>query len=429
MAHLSTHSVSGALACPVCEEKTPLAADGALRVDTTLKLVVEVWKERQAPKENENSESSPAQLPPTCGFCEEKLATRRCVQCDGFLCEECEKTSHSKGFFKSHTVVDWRADDRKLDKNSADGSNDFSSKMLCEEHTGEKLTFYCMECRRPVCSHCLILGEHKGHGQCPIDGAFDSGKETLNAWIDKHRAHIAEAGERLDQLRNSQAQVRRGAEAQRNIINSELDHLARLIEEKQRDLLKRSEAEEEEKRAQLRSHIAEAEVIQRESSGLVERSKNMLSLNSDHAFLAVLLPLIQDMKIASQPVDKRVKVSSTFRPLSTDAQMRSLGELDLGHPKPPASLQPHVNGAGVMTTNYATRVSITSDASTVQPACQVLPGYNATHTLPNLRQHSQAAAQPQHGPTGVAPSVYVYRNLHATVTASSTESVRMDAGR
>lgn len=285
-------------------------------------MVVDLWKEIQASR---SASDEGEQVPKMCGFCEEKPALRRCVQCAGVLCDDCERTQHSRGFFKTHQIVD-------LDHGP--GGLDYSERMVCHAHSREKLSFYCLECRRPVCSHCLILGDHKNHQQTPIDQAFETGKETLGAWVEKLKQRIASTEELLDGLRGSEMEVQRNAEAQRNIINNELDHLRELIETKRQQLLSKSALEEKQKRIQLQAQVDRAESARHDSTGLVVRSEDLLALESEHAFLSVVLPLIQDMKkCAHQPVDDSARVSCTFRPLSTDAQVRSLGDLDLGHPR------------------------------------------------------------------------------------------------
>lgn len=216
--------------------------------------------------------------------------------------------------------------------------------MLCDDHPDEKLSFYCLDCRKPVCPHCLILGDHKNHQQTPIDQAFETGKETLSAWVEKLKQRIQSTEDLLEQLRASDLEVNRGAEAQRNIINHEMDHLRELIETKRHQLLSKSALEEKGKRVQLQAQVDRADAARQDARGLVTRSQDLLALRSEHAFLAVVLPLIQDMKkCAGQPVDDTPRVSTNFRPLSTDAQVRSLGDLDLGHPRQPqhvAAVQP-----------------------------------------------------------------------------------------
>merc|ERR1712070_806036 len=73
---------------------------------------------------------------------------------------------------------------------------------------------------------------------------------------------------------------------------------------------------------------------------MINRSEDLLAVGSEHAFLAVVLPLIQDMKkLCTQPPEPAPSVSGTFRPLMTDTQVRSLGDLDLGIPKQASAAQ------------------------------------------------------------------------------------------
>jgi len=199
---------------------------------------------------------------------------------------------------------------------------------------------YCLDCRRPVCSHCLLLGDHKSHQQTPIDQAFETGKETLRAWVEKLSHRVASAENLMEELRIVGHDVDQGAEGQRLAINTEMDQLREVVETKRHQLLSRSALEEQQKRVQLQAQIDRAETARHDASNLVSRSHSLMAYDSEHAFLAVVLPLIQDMKKCSgQAVEVYPSVSTAFRQLSTDAQARSLGDLDLGHNRvqPPPS--------------------------------------------------------------------------------------------
>jgi len=405
LAHVEKLSERGQVKCPICAEST-MAVESALRVDRVLQVVVDVWREKQAgPKPG--GEGTPRPPQPICGFCEEKPATRRCNTCVGILCSECEKTSHSKGYFRTHDIVDLALTGEPT------GFEDCGKRMKCDEHVDEKLSFYCLDCRKPVCSHCLILGEHKGHQQTPMDQAFVTAKDTLNVWVEQLAERVSMAQTLLESLHNTELEVQRGAEAQRDVINSELDHLRELVETKRHQLLSKSAMEEKQKRAHLQGQVDRAEKIRHESTSLVSRSKELLSLPSEHAFLAVVLPLIQDIKkCASQAIDAAPQVSSSFRPLSSDAQVRSLGDLDLGHPRQP---QPMVVQAGQPAILQQRQVSmVASDgATTVSPGYSVFPpNYSSAHaTMSYLPQQPSQQGQ-MSGANGVpAQSVYVYRSV------------------
>lgn len=404
--HMGSTGPRERLTCPVCGDVT-IVPEGGLRVDRTLSVVVELWQQLQVPGVSPTSPGSgplarsAERARQYCGFCEEKPATRRCIQCSGVLCEECEKSSHSKGFFKSHNIVD-------LDGGLS--SVDYSGRMLCDEHPEEKLSFYCLDCRKPVCSHCLILGDHKGHQQTPVDQAFETGKETLGAWVEKLQQRITTTEDLLAQLREAELEVYRGAEAQRNIINSEMDHMRELIETKRHQLLSKSALEEKQKRVQLQAQVDKAEGTRQDAGSLVSRSQDLLSLSSEHAFLAVVLPLIQDMKkCASQQVDDGPRVVCSFRPLSTDAQVRSLGDLDLGHPRPPPQQHPVVGQALVGQPSSFMHGQATAEAPMASYQVAAAGFANASATVSYLPQ--------QQLPVQSVPSSgkvqYVYRTIPA----------------
>merc|ERR1712136_616284 len=245
------------------------------------------------------------------------------------------------GFFKGHTTVE-------LDQENPDAEP--QSVMLCDEHQDERLSFYCLDCRRPVCSHCLILG---GHQETRIGQAFETGKETVQAWVEKLAQRMCETESAFEMLTTAEQEVNRNAEAQRRKINEEMDHMRDLIETKRQQLLSKSSLEECQKRMALQSHVDKVQSLRSEAVRLTARSEGLLGLSNEHAFLAVVLPLIQEMKKLSVQVVEPVPQLSGFRPLLTDAQVRALGDLDLGAPRPqqhPASLaQMRPQGAVAMT--------------------------------------------------------------------------------
>jgi len=384
-----------------------------------MQLIIEAWIEKsKAPPDGGSSPSEAVE--PTCGFCEEKVATRRCIQCDGVLCHGCEQSLHSKGIFKSHSVVD-------LDSSGSKGADDvYGRRMICGEHADEKLSFYCDDCQKPVCPRCLILGSHKGHQQQPIDQASSTGKSSLTQWEERLRQHAQTAEELLDRLRGVELEVQNGAEAQRNGVNSELDQLKELIETRRHQLLSKSALEEKQKRVTLQAQMDRADAVSRDTTGLVSRASNLLDVRSPHPFLAVLLPLIQDMKkCASQPIETSVSVSSAFRPLSTDAQVRALGDLDLGHPRAQpaaAAAEPRVQ---MQVCGGAVAANLLSQTQQHGSYSMSMAGYGATHAAtmsymaphqpPQLQQPPQVQVSQQGmrgAGGGVVPTVVYYHSVH-----------------
>jgi len=386
-AHLTTLSSAERVICPVCQEIT-IFPPGGLPKDRTLQLATEQWQEDQVCWRHMTNSDGRPMVRPVCGFCEDQPATRRCVQCVGVMCDACQETTHSKGFFKTHTIVE-------LDDAAAESMASASPKMVCDQHPEEKLTFYCLDCRMPVCSHCLIMGDHKGHQQQPVEDAFETGRETLRAWVEKvmERSRVAE--DLLAQLRTADLEVTDGAARQRELINLEMDNLKEIIDSKRQQLLAKNELEEKQKRGQLQAITDRTQAAYNDSKRIAERSEELLALRSEHTFLAVVLPLIQDVKkVSVQALDAPPPNCGTFRPFLTDAQVRCLGDLDLGLPRPAAprpvnvqQVQPQVTGQpsivqtvqGMQTQNQLGHVLVQSQAP---PFGYTAVGMSATHISP-----------------------------------------------
>jgi len=310
---------------------------------------------------------------PTCGFCEEKTAVKRCIQCDGVLCEECVQTSHGKSFFKNHDIVDLGPDG--IAANGIVGAG--VSETMCPEHPDEKLSFYCLDCCSVVCSRCILLGDHQDHQSTPISSACEDHREMLRSKLDRLAERESGTLSLLEKLQASELEVQKSAQAQRNAIIREMDHLRELIETKRRDLLSKSALEEKQKLIQVQSQATRAEATLEQIRQLAQRAEGVASLNSEHSFLAVVLPVLQDVTRASnKEVDPLLPVSSVFRPIHTDVQVKSIGNLNLGMQHP---------------------------SSTVVPMAQLKHGYGATTIAGGVASPMRAREIPQGVMTGSSP--------------------------
>merc|ERR1712136_543095 len=79
-----------------------------------------------------------------------------------------------------------------------------------------------------------------GHQQTRIGQAFETGKETVQAWVEKLAQRMCETESAFEMLTTAEQEVNRNAEAQRRKINEEMDHMRDLIETKRQQLLSKS---------------------------------------------------------------------------------------------------------------------------------------------------------------------------------------------
>jgi len=138
----------------------------------------------------------------------------------------------------------------------------------------------------------------------------------------------------LQELRQLEVQVNHGAEAQRQTIDQELSHLCDLVKTKRQQLLSKSALEEKQKCSQLNETVSREQVSHGTAQQLLMRSEYLLSLESGHTFLSVVLPLITDMKRCTSRPHETLPNLGAFRHFATDAQVRCLGDLELAFPRP-----------------------------------------------------------------------------------------------
>ena len=110
------------------------------------------------------------------------MATIECKTCEVFYCENCNNRVHSKPQFRKHQLAPLVGSDL-IDKLS------YYFNEHCGDHPDQKLTLYCTEDLKPVCSHCLLIGKHINHKCDSIRSASDNMKERLkifnNQLLDK----------------------------------------------------------------------------------------------------------------------------------------------------------------------------------------------------------------------------------------------------
>jgi len=319
---LAKDSARKSISCPVCKVLTFQNNEDVLRVNHNLQVVADRWQE-----ERQRSVRSNGALEITCGVCEDAHATKRCVQCDGLLCDACLESSHGKGFFKNHTIVDLS------DGRGPEGAH-------CILHPEEKVGFFCSDCCVVVCSHCILLGDHMNHNTMPLARACEEQRDHLRNQVERLQARKKGNEELLLDLRGLELKVLDGGRQQRDVISELLAQLKEVIEAKRQKLLKQSMVEQDMKQNQIKAQMDKTQDSLDAVEKLLSRSEEMLRVDSEYSFLTIVLPLIQDgIRISSKPVEPMTQVQTAFRTLSVDVQVKSVNELDF-NARPQANAYP-----------------------------------------------------------------------------------------
>lgn len=151
--------------CPVCDVETR-ALNGltGLMNNNTLRGLVEeaVLKDK----------ISGAVSKVRCQACvEDNTAVSRCMDCDNFLCLECQNAHQRLIALKNHNIVPM------ADLKS--GKITFKSKLRdqnpkCSKHSDQDCCFFCITCEMLICTTCTVLDHcSPDHSYTDIEEAID----------------------------------------------------------------------------------------------------------------------------------------------------------------------------------------------------------------------------------------------------------------
>ncbi|XP_038054602.1 E3 ubiquitin-protein ligase TRIM71-like [Patiria miniata] len=163
------------LTCPLCRRETMLKGSGVADLPNNFAfsaLVEEVTMQEKL-LEGQGSDIK-------CQNCdEENQATSRCMDCDNFLCQECQKAHERMTFMKSHkiyTLAQLRS-----------GEIVYKSKLRedipkCGNHPDQNLNVYCNTCQQVICTTCSVL-DHAKHSLIGLPVAFEKCQKKVKELV------------------------------------------------------------------------------------------------------------------------------------------------------------------------------------------------------------------------------------------------------
>ncbi|KAJ6244687.1 hypothetical protein M0813_21030 [Anaeramoeba flamelloides] len=119
-----------------------------------------------------------------------------CHDCEENQCEECDSMHQMKKFRKHR-----RTDPKPKDLNSTE---------KCPIHQKSKLSRYCKNCQKLICSECSF--EHTNHETVAFDQSMDFYKELINEQKQCTQNHFKKINEKFEQLNNSEKETKSNKE-------------------------------------------------------------------------------------------------------------------------------------------------------------------------------------------------------------------------
>ncbi|XP_070566946.1 uncharacterized protein [Ptychodera flava] len=195
------------LICPTCKKLCPLPSEGVRAldrnrfIDDLLGVIGDVRPDR-----------SDMTL---CEWCE-KEAKHWCGDCGGhFFCNNCIQNHSKLTALKDHKPMQ---NEEYIEKMSTQHFRMIQPRF-CDNHSGNKLEFFCDTCQVPTCYKCTVV-EHAitGHTMISLDSALDKYTPEMKAHSEKVAQKITHLKLRMNRVND----VRKELDANRSVADLQI---------------------------------------------------------------------------------------------------------------------------------------------------------------------------------------------------------------
>ncbi|XP_038053718.1 protein PML-like [Patiria miniata] len=318
------------LQCPLCRRETMLKGSGVADLPNNFAfsaLVEEVTMQKKL-LEGQGSEIK-------CQACdEENQAISRCMDCDHFLCQDCQKAHGRMTVMKTHkiyTMAQLRS-----------GEIVYKSKLReevpkCGKHPDQNLNVYCNLCEQIICTTCSVL-DHAKHSLIGLTEAAEKCKKKVTEMVQKSESRKTELSTTIEETSKSQkkldtmfanTQNKISKKAQQEITKFKQE-IAKIQKEEQK-LLKETDMIYKDKLKALEAAQAtnSKEVSQTEHK--LEEVKQLMNQASCYEILELQQKLLHNLSelTGKQPQ----QVPDNFNFMDFEEGERSLGRLILEEPR------------------------------------------------------------------------------------------------
>ncbi|XP_038054645.1 E3 ubiquitin-protein ligase TRIM71-like [Patiria miniata] len=187
------------LTCPLCRCETTLKGSGVADLPNNFAfsaLVEEVTMQEKL-LEGQGSDIK-------CQACdEENQAISRCMDCDHFLCQECQKAHKRMTAMKSHKIYTLAQ--------LQSGKIVYKSKLRdevpkCCKHPDQNLNVYCNSCEQVICTTCSVL-DHAKHSLTGLPEAAEKCKKKITEMVQKGESRKTEMSTTIEETSKSRKEL------------------------------------------------------------------------------------------------------------------------------------------------------------------------------------------------------------------------------
>ncbi|XP_038053719.1 E3 ubiquitin-protein ligase TRIM56-like [Patiria miniata] len=314
------------LTCPLCRRETMLKGSGVADLPNNFAfsaLVEEVTMQEKL-LEGQGSDIK-------CQNCkEENQAISRCMDCDHFLCQECQKAHERMTVINSHkiyTLAQLRS-----------GEIVYKSKLReevpkCGKHPDQNLNVYCNTCQQVICTTCSVL-DHAKHSLTGLPEALEKCKKRVAEMVQKSESRKTELSTIIDAMCKSRKDLdTMFANAKKNLSNKSHREITKIqqelakIQKEEQKLMKEMDRTYNDRVTSFEAAQAtnRKEVTQIEHK--LEEVKQLMNQASCHEILELQQKLLHNLSELTGKQPEKFPDNLTF--MDFEEGERSLGRLIL----------------------------------------------------------------------------------------------------
>ncbi|XP_038053716.1 E3 ubiquitin-protein ligase TRIM71-like [Patiria miniata] len=321
------------LTCPLCRRETMLKGSGVADLPNNFSfsaLVEEVTMQEKL-LEGQGSDIK-------CQACdEENQAISRCMDCDHFLCQECQKAHGRMTLMKSHKIY-------KLAQLQS-GEIVYKSKLReeipkCGKHPDQNLNVYCDTCEQVICLMCTILDHgNPKHSLIGLSEAFGKCKKKVEELVSKVSKSKTALNTTIEKTCISHKKLDIMFANTKEKISKKADQEVAKIRQEEQKLLKETDRIYQERVTTFEAALAENSKEVTKTEHKLEEVKQLMNQASCYEILELQQKLLHNLSELTGKQPQQVPDKLTF--MDFEEGERSLGRLILKEePKAAAKQSP-----------------------------------------------------------------------------------------
>ena len=309
------------LTCPVCRHVTILTEKevAGLSNDFKLSALVEEVTLQEKLLQGQGSEI-------TCQACDEgNKAISRCMDCDHFLCQECQRAHERMAVMKSHQIYTL-AQLRSGEITYKSKLRDFTPK--CETHTDQNISLYCKTCEKLVCLMCSVLDHvNPKHSLVGLPEALDKCKQDVAQLVAKVEKSKTELNNALSETEKSRKKLDSMFADTNKKISRKADKEVTRIREEERKLKQEAEKIYKDRVKTFETAVTKNSQVVNQSVNKLDEVNRLMDQASRCEILALQQKLIHYLKELTEIQPEKVSDRLSF--MDFEEGERSLGRLVL----------------------------------------------------------------------------------------------------